>query len=301
MKYPASLLCLLLTLVLLSACSLPPAAQPSPTPPPAQEMTEEAVQEQESAGLPNPIRESSAEDIEALFGLSMRAPSGAEEISYSIIQTETPIAQLRFSLDGADYCFRAARAFPYEDISGMYSDWELVSVEEGEDGSIRLIPGGAGVYDRFDRESGTIYCLALNSGASAEALESMARLLWGEGQKDTPQMEELLRALHESYFPGTAGSSLSAAARAAELADFFAAGLVEPDDVFKAVNAYGVQLPAEEKDLFDLQLNGVVAMFGTLTAEGGERILQDCGYSPSHYPWSEGKVRDCFIALLGSD
>ena len=75
----------------------------------------------------------------------------------------------------------------------------------------------------------------------------------------------------------------------------------EPDAVYEAATAYLNALPEEEKDLFDLQRQGVVSAFGYLTDEGGEGLLSDCGYAAAHYPWNEGKVRDCFVALLGSD
>ena len=103
------------------------------------------------------------------------------------------------------------------------------------------------------------------------------------------------------YFPGTAGSSLSGAACAAKLADYFAETGMDPDSVFAAVTTYTAALEEEERQTFAQQLDGVVSSFTVITGENGEGVLADCGYEPARYPWTEENVSDCFVAMLGSD
>lgn len=115
------------------------------------------------------------------------------------------------------------------------------------------------------------------------------------------ELGELLDMVRDRYYPGTAGSSLSAAACAAELADFFAESSMSPDTVDRVVQDYYAFLPQEDAELFETQLDGIVGAFSSLAGENGEGLLDDCGYAALHFPWNEENIRDCFAALLGSD
>ena len=279
-------LCLVLALSLLAGCGAQKAPAAAPT------------AEEPAVGLPNPVKASSAEEIAARFGVEMKAPDGAEELSWVIIEGDMPLAQLGFSLGGIAYNYRVAKAEAYEDISGMYYEWQEVSAEEGG-GSIRLISGEAGVYDRFDAEEGLVYSLSMGHGASPETLTETARLLWGEPSAE--ELRALLEDIRGRYFPGTAGSSLSAAACAAELADYFQESGVGPDEVDRVVQDCLGSLSAEDAELFAQQLDGVVSAFSSLTGENGAGLLEDCGYAAEHFPWADENVKNCFVALLGSD
>ena len=279
-------LCLVLALSLLAGCGAQKAPAAAPT------------AEEPAVGLPNPVKASSAEEIAARFGVEMKAPDGAEELSWTVIEGDMPLAQLGFSLGGIAYNYRVAKAEAYEDISGMYYEWQEVSAEEGG-GSIRLIPGEAGVYDRFDAEEGVVYSLSMGHGASPEKLTETARLLWDEPSAEG--LRALLEDVRGRYFPGTAGSSLSAAACAAELADYFQESGVGPDEVDRVVQDCLGSLSAEDAELFAQQLDGVVSAFSSLTGENGAGLLEDCGYAAEHFPWKDENVKNCFVALLGSD
>ena len=279
-------LCLVLALALLAGCG----AQKEPAAAPTAEGP--------AVGLPNPVRSSSSEEIAARFGVEMKAPDGAEEISWVVIEGDMPLAQLGFSLGGIAYNYRVAKAEAYTDISGMYYEWREQSAEEGG-GSIRLIPGEAGVYDRFDAEEGLVYSLSMGNGASPETLRETARLLWGDPSAE--ELRALLEGVRGRYFPGTAGSSLSAAACAAELADFFLESGVGPDEVDRVAQDCLGALSAEDAELFAQQLDGVVSAFSSLTGENGAGLLEDCGYAAEHFPWNDENVKNCFVALLGTD
>ena len=278
-------LTLVLALALLAGCGSAPAAAPTA--------------EEPAVGLPNPVKSSSAEEIAQRFGVEMKAPEGAEEVSWVIIEGEMPLAQMGYSLDGIVYNCRIAKAEAYTDISGMYYEWQEVGAEEGDGGSIRLIPGGPGVADRFDAPSGMLYSVSVGNGAGPELLEKAARTLWGESSDE--ELAALLDELRGRVFPGTAGSSLSAAACAAEMADFFFESGVSPDAVDRSVREMQASLPQDDAQLFEMQLDAVVGAFSNLTAENGKGLLDDCGYAAAHFPWDAENVRNCFVAMLGSD
>ncbi len=296
MKKTCMILCLLLILPLLAGCGArkQDAKRESAAP----------TAEESAVGLPNPVKSSSAEEIAQRFGIEMKAPEGAEEISWTIIEGELPLAQLGYALDGISYNYRAAKAESYTDISGMYYEWQDVSVEEGEGGSIRLIAGGPGVIDEFDAANGVVYSLSVGHGADPELLKTAARQLWGSlsGAADalTGELCAQLERMRGVYFPGTAGSSLSSAACAAEMADFFFQSGLSPEEAARAAQSCRASLSGEEAQLFEQQLEGLVGAFGALTGEGGRGLLEDCGYESSSFPWDDENVRNCFDALLGT-
>ena len=128
-----------------------------------------------------------------------------------------------------------------------------------------------------------------------------------EEQPDASEAERaaalaaLLEELRTSVFPGTAGNSLRAAGRAAALADFFAESGMSPDEADRALRDYIASLSADDAALFEMQLDAVVGAFSNLTGENGAGLLEDCGCESAYYPWTEENVRDCFVALLGTD
>ena len=121
-----------------------------------------------------------------------------------------------------------------------------------------------------------------------------------EAQTDA-ELEALLDAVRTRVFPGTAGSSLSAAACAAKLADFFTEHGTEPDAVESTVQSMLAALDGEDKALFEMQLDAVAGAFSALTGENGAGLLEDCGYESAHFPWEGERVKNCFVALPGTD
>ena len=76
---------------------------------------------------------------------------------------------------------------------------------------------------------------------------------------------------------------------------------VDPDEVDRVVQDCLGSLSAEDAELFAQQLDGVVSAFSSLTGENGAGLLEDCGYAAEHFPWKDENVKNCFVALLGSD
>ena len=122
-----------------------------------------------------------------------------------------------------------------------------------------------------------------------------------EDEERAAALAALLEGIRTSVFPGTAGSSLTAAAHAAQMADFFAENGVSPDEADAAARAYIASLSEDDAQLFEMQLDSVLGAFSNLTGENGEGLLEDCGYESAYFPWDGENVRNCFIALLGSD
>ena len=290
MKHIAKIFCLLLALALLAGCGRTAAPTDEPT-----------------IGLPNPQKESSEIEILTRFGTVMRLPEGGLVDNYFIIEGENSIAEMRFTLNGSNYIARFMPAAEYEDISGMHYEWQHTeTANDLYNTTLRYNDGAQGVIDLYDADLGLVCSLSTDSGADPDTLRSVAKEVFapvtdGFGSGRVDGLNALLDDVRGHYFPGTAGSSLSGAACAAKLADYFAETGMDPDSVFAAVTAYTAALEDGDRQLFEQQLDGVVSSFSVITGENGEGVLKDCGYEPAHYPWTEENVRDCFAAMLGTD
>ena len=99
-----------------------------------QEQTAEPV-----AGLANPWNyEATAQDIKDLTGKELIIPDGATDITYGILDTEK-LGEVSFTLDGKQYCARLKVTEDYEDISGLYYEWDADGVDVicGYDADVR--------------------------------------------------------------------------------------------------------------------------------------------------------------------
>lgn len=141
------------------------------------------------AQMPNPVQESSADEIMEELGFSLLTPYGAEDIAYSIIDMsdEGKMAQVDFTLDGIGYTYRAMAAAEWTDISGMYFEWTEevetdVSYNSGktfiaEDGDTKV-----GVILWYDTVPGIQYSLSMDSDADYTVLWFMAEQLFQPGE-----------------------------------------------------------------------------------------------------------------------
>ena len=76
-------------------------------------------------GLANPWTEVTAEELVENPGVEFGIPEGAENISYSLLESEG-LAEMRFTWYDMDYVARIKPAAEFEDISGLYYDaWDL--------------------------------------------------------------------------------------------------------------------------------------------------------------------------------
>ena len=82
----------------------------------------------EQPELANPWTESDQQGVEAATGFTMTAPDGASDVSYSYM-SDNGTAQMKYTLDGAEWTYRMMQADGLTDISGMLYDWS--AEEEG--------------------------------------------------------------------------------------------------------------------------------------------------------------------------
>ena len=218
MKHIAKIFCLLLALTLLAGCGRTAAPTNEPT-----------------TGMPNPQKESSEIEILTRFGTVMSLPQGGLVDDYFIIEGENSVAEMRFSLKDSNYVARFMPAAEYEDISGMHYEWQHTeTANDLYNTTVRYNDGAEGVIDLYDANLGLVCSLSTDSGADPDTLRSVAKEVFapvtdGFGSGRVDGLNALLDDVREHYFPGTAGSSLSGAACAAKLADYFAETGIDPD------------------------------------------------------------------------
>lgn len=81
--------------------------------------------------IPNPMAAVENETEFEKIDLKLKTPEKAEDLKYFIISNQ--IAQINCTIDGEEYCFRAARGIDMEELSGIYGQWEP-SGREGKAG-----------------------------------------------------------------------------------------------------------------------------------------------------------------------
>lgn len=169
-----SIIIALLASLVLSAC-VEPVVKIQPG-------TELAVQDS-GMKIANPIRQMSREELIEESGVDLGAPENAEDLVYSIIELEgaNPVAQLRFTLDEQELCFRAQYigTEKAEDISGLYYEWErkeyaYVNYCAG----LAFFAGELGYIKWFDPVSGIQYSLSMTEGAKFDAMLKLAETVF---------------------------------------------------------------------------------------------------------------------------
>lgn len=120
------------------------------------------------------------------------APDNAESVTYNVFRQEgLTVAETTFRIDGITYSYRMAATIDLlediTDISGLPDT--LSRVTAGEvfwcRAKISFDEGGQGRIVWFDVVPGILYSLSMDTGASAEALEDMANLLFEPAQESS--------------------------------------------------------------------------------------------------------------------
>ena len=129
MKKFSILFALGLAALLLAACGEAKPLRAPDASPAVETPTETAA----AMALPNPVHATDAEGLAQATGIVFTVPSGAADVKYSYlaIPDASPVAEMRFTLDGADYLLRARarRELDGEDISGLFYEWTLVQAD----------------------------------------------------------------------------------------------------------------------------------------------------------------------------
>jgi len=140
--------------------------------------------------MPNPIVESSFEEIQEKLGITFGIPKDAENIYYSIIAGE--LAQMDFTWQEAECTARikASTTTELEDISGYYFEWDKeVELPVGynsakarwfeSDGEI------TGIVIWQDIVPGLTYSVSMKQNATLENLFILANAVYIPAQGDS--------------------------------------------------------------------------------------------------------------------
>lgn len=189
MKRTQKILAAMLTLAMLltlSACGSKSEAPQTEAPP--------------SAGLANPMKEVTAEELTQAVGAGLHAPENAENVSFQTITTkDSVVGQMLFTLDGKEYTYRVTTAeMDITQLSGMYftaatETHAQVSYAEGN----FLTQGNSSVLYWVDVVPGVRYSLACAECEDPSVLLEIAEATFvpsqgddsGDGHAEYPDLE----------------------------------------------------------------------------------------------------------------
>lgn len=136
-------------------------------------------------GLPNPVQESTAEDIAKELNVKFAVPDGAKNIRYSIIAGN--LAQMDFIWNEAECTARIKRDAELEDISGFYYNWSNETpCTVGENAGIakwQITEVGevVGICLWQNKASNLTYSVSMKKNADSEKLIALANDIYDEG------------------------------------------------------------------------------------------------------------------------
>ncbi len=132
--------------------------------------------------LANPWLDLDAEQLRELAGKAFRLPEGAENAVYRWLDSER-MAEIQFTWNSGEYCFRAKPVMPEQgdspDISGLYYDWESeeeVSVGGYSGYLVQAKTGSEEWTERcqwYDEDAGMTYALSVTA-ADVDGLDLTA-------------------------------------------------------------------------------------------------------------------------------
>lgn len=143
-----------------------------------------ACHKKQAAGMPNPMRPSSAAEIEQTIGVRFAVPDGAADLRYTIIAGKT--AQMDFNWHGAECTARIEPCgdIKLRDISGFYYEWKnkkvvrvgynkaFVQWTEDEKGNM------VGICIWHDAAPGIMYSVSMKQLASPETLSELSNAIY---------------------------------------------------------------------------------------------------------------------------
>lgn len=136
-------------------------------------------------GLPNPVQESTAEDIAKELNVKFAVPDGAKNIRYSIVSGN--LAQMDFILNEAECTARIKRDAESEDISGFYYNWSNETpCTVGENAGIakwQITEVGevVGICLWQNKASNLTYTVSMKKNADSEKLIALANAVYIAG------------------------------------------------------------------------------------------------------------------------
>lgn len=138
-----------------------------------------------TVGLPNPVQESTAEDIVKELNVKFAVPDGAKNIRYSIISGK--LAQMDFIWNEAECTARIKRDAESQDISGFYYNWSNETpCTVGENAGIakwQITEVGevVGICLWQNKASNLTYSVSMKKNADSEKLIALANDIYDAG------------------------------------------------------------------------------------------------------------------------
>lgn len=139
-------------------------------------------------GMPNPIKESTSEEILNKIGVSFAIPDGAENLHYSVISGS--LAQVDFLWNKAECTARAEPSgeTSLKDISGFYYNWKnsaevKVGYNNAKANWTKDENGNSvGICIWWDAAPGIMYSVSMRNNADAENLKKLANAVYVQMQ-----------------------------------------------------------------------------------------------------------------------
>ena len=167
-------------------------------------------EDQDLTEIANPITEcKTADELLEATGISLDAPEGASDVIYSFIDTgvagESLVAQVEFTLDKNQYCYRAqetgktsllgdvasdsnvsadaltaamSKAIEeYGEFAGLYDEWgssASVDIAQTREGIVAFNDGKSGFIAWLDVVPGVQYCLSMVEKCTQDLLMTTA-------------------------------------------------------------------------------------------------------------------------------
>lgn len=140
----------------------------------------------QTVGLPNPIHESSAEEIAEQLSVKFAVPDGAKDVRYSIIAGN--LAQMDFIWNEAECTARIEQNSETEDIFGFYYNWSNETpCTVGENAGIakwQITEVGevVGICLWQNKASNLTYSVSMKKNADSEKLIALANAVYVTGE-----------------------------------------------------------------------------------------------------------------------
>ena len=148
--------------------------------------TADKASAKQTVGLPNPIHESSAEEIAEQLSVKFAVPDGAKNVRYSIIAGN--LAQMDFIWNDAECTARIQRNAESKDISGFYYNWSNETpCNVGENTAtvkwqITEIGEVVGICIWQNKASNLTYSVSMKKNADSEKLAALANAVYVVGE-----------------------------------------------------------------------------------------------------------------------
>lgn len=167
------------------------------------------AKEESSSGMPNPVTECTYEELIEKGCVDIKAPENAEAVQYSYIEADgqETIAQVVFTVDGKEFCYRAqptditsimsnvdgtevsldkiqealnAGTQIGAALSGLNYDWECCATVDVSycDGICAFNDGDAGFITWLDVAPGILYSLGMTGDCTQDLLMDTAAAIF---------------------------------------------------------------------------------------------------------------------------